>query len=99
MGIHNHISNHIQLYTSPDGYVVDIKAIKCFPFLILYLAATCSIGGTTAILEFLYFTHFLLDICLGKIVVGLGIASVNLIIALISCLASLVVSKLTNDLV
>lgn len=39
-------------------------------------------GGVIAILEF-YFTHFLL-VCLGKVAVGLGTASLNLFLTLSS---------------
>lgn len=53
----------------------------CHQF-ILHTLVLCSysVGGAIAILEF-YFTHFLY-VCLGKIAVGLGTASVNLFIAL-----------------
>ena len=39
-----------------------------------------GVGGVIAILEF-YFTHFLY-VCLSKIKIGVGTASVNLLIAL-----------------
>lgn len=50
-----------------------------FVFFALFICSY-SVGGAISILEF-YFTHFLY-VCLGKITVGLGTASVNLFIAL-----------------